>query len=293
MPAGTVVPADYVIGADDILTIVFWREKDLSSEVVVRPDGRISLPVLQDVHAAGLTPEQLRDSLTKTAERFVEDPNVTVIVKEINSRRVFITGQVAKPGPYNVTSPMTVVQLIAFAGGLLEYADAKNILVDAHGKFKSHELPLQLQGSARGKEPQAEYSAQARRHRHCSVRYWMSLLSLYAFRTIAMVIPALILPASGFGTGRTGGTASEPSTVDFDVRRIRHRRHRYSAEPGGRRPARRMSERGLRSRIKSGRRRSDFRRTVGPIRATTVPTTPFRRLRMTGAPSSLPISLRG
>ena len=100
VPAGAVVPADYVIGPEDILTVVFWREKDLSSEVVVRPDGRISLPVLQDVDAAGLTPEQLRDSLTKTAERFVEDPNVTVVVKEINSRRVFITGQVAKPGPY-------------------------------------------------------------------------------------------------------------------------------------------------------------------------------------------------
>ena len=129
MPAGAVVPPDYVIGTDDILTIVFWREKDLSSDVVVRPDGRISIPVLQDVHAAGLTPEQLRDSLTKTAERFVEDPNVTVIVKEINSRRVYITGQVAKAGPYNVTSPMTVVQLIAFAGGLLEYADGKNVRI--------------------------------------------------------------------------------------------------------------------------------------------------------------------
>jgi polysaccharide export outer membrane protein len=129
VPAGVPVPADYVIGAEDILTVVFWREKDLSSDVVVRPDGRISLPVLQDVHAAGLTPEQLRDSLTKTAERFVEDPNVTVIVKEINSRRVYITGQVAKPGPYNVTSPLTVVQLIAFAGGLLEYADGKNVRI--------------------------------------------------------------------------------------------------------------------------------------------------------------------
>jgi len=129
VPAGVAVPADYVIGAEDILTIIFWREKDLSSEVVVRPDGRISLPVLQDVNASGLTPEQLRDSLTKTAERFVEDPNVTVVVKEINSRRVFITGMVAKPGPYNITSPMTVVQLIAFAGGLLEYADAKSIVI--------------------------------------------------------------------------------------------------------------------------------------------------------------------
>lgn len=129
IPAGAPVPADYVIGPEDVLTIVFWREKDLSSEVIVRPDGRISLPVLQDVSAAGLTPEQLRDSLTKTAERFVEDPNVTVVVKEINSRRVFITGQVAKPGPYNLTSPMTIVQLIALAGGLLEYADGKNIVI--------------------------------------------------------------------------------------------------------------------------------------------------------------------
>ena len=129
IPAGTQVPTDYVIGPEDVLTIVFWREKDLSSDVIVRPDGRISLPVLQDVSAAGLTPEQLRDSLTKTAERFVEDPNVTVVVKEINSRRVFITGQVAKPGPYNLTSPMTIVQLIALAGGLLEYADGKNIVI--------------------------------------------------------------------------------------------------------------------------------------------------------------------
>ena len=129
VPAGAVVPADYVIGPEDVLTIVFWREKDLSSDVIVRPDGRISLPVLQDVHAAGLTPEQLRDSLTKTAERFVEDPNVTVVVKEINSRRVFITGQVAKPGPYNLNAPTTIVQLISMAGGLLEYADGKNIVI--------------------------------------------------------------------------------------------------------------------------------------------------------------------
>ena len=129
LPAGAVVPPDYIIGPEDILAIIFWREKELSSEVVVRPDGRISLPVLQDVNASGLTPEQLRDSLTKTAERFVEDPNVTVVVKEIKSRRVFITGMVAKPGPYNLTAPMTVVQLIAFAGGLLEYADAKSIVV--------------------------------------------------------------------------------------------------------------------------------------------------------------------
>jgi polysaccharide biosynthesis/export protein len=98
-PTGVTLPSDYVIGPDDILIIVFWREKELSSEALVRPDGRISIPVLQDVEAAGLTPEQLRVKLTEIAEKYVEDPNVTVVVKQINSRRVYITGQVAKPGP--------------------------------------------------------------------------------------------------------------------------------------------------------------------------------------------------
>ena len=93
MPKQAPLPDGYVIGPEDILIIVFWREKDLSTEVVVRPDGRISIPLLQDVDAAGLTPEQLRDKLNaQAAERYVEDPNATVVVKEINSRRVFITG---------------------------------------------------------------------------------------------------------------------------------------------------------------------------------------------------------
>lgn len=134
-PAGLVIPAQaplpegYVIGPDDVLVIVFWREKELSSEVIVRPDGRISIPLLQDVEAAGLTPEQLRDKLNVQAQKFVEDPSATVVVKEINSRRVYITGMVTKPGPYRLTSPTTVVQLIAMAGGLLEYADQENIAI--------------------------------------------------------------------------------------------------------------------------------------------------------------------
>jgi polysaccharide export outer membrane protein len=118
-----------VIGPSDVLVITFWREKDLSAEVMVRPDGRISLPLLNDVVAAGLTPEELRLSLMKQAERFVEDTNVTVIVKAINSRWIYITGQVNKPGPYQLVGPTTVLQLIAMAGGLLEYADAKGVVV--------------------------------------------------------------------------------------------------------------------------------------------------------------------
>jgi polysaccharide export outer membrane protein len=124
-----VPPPDYVIGADDVLSIVFWREKDLSMDAVVRPDGRISLPLMNDIAAAGLTPDQLRAKLTEEAQRYVQDPNVTVIVKQINSRRVFITGQVAKAGTYPLSGPMTVLQLISLAGGLLEYADSKNVVV--------------------------------------------------------------------------------------------------------------------------------------------------------------------
>lgn len=123
------IPPGYVIGPDDVLQIVFWREKDMSAEVVVRPDGRISLPLLNDVVAAGRTPEQLRATLVASANEFLGNPNATVVVKEIRSRKAFITGSVEKPGPYVLTGPTTVLQLIAMAGGLKDYADKKNIVV--------------------------------------------------------------------------------------------------------------------------------------------------------------------
>jgi polysaccharide export outer membrane protein len=136
-PAGVTVPADYVIGPDDVLTIFFWREKEMSGDVSVRPDGRISLPLLNDILAAGLTPEQLRAQLTEASTKYLADPSVTVIVKQVNSRKVFITGQVTKPGPYPLVAPTSVMQLITIAGGLLEYADEENIGIlrtDASGK---------------------------------------------------------------------------------------------------------------------------------------------------------------
>ena len=129
IPAGVATPPDYVIGPDDVLTVVFWREKDLSGDVAVRPDGMITLPLLNDVKATGLTPEQLRDELTKAAEKFVEVPSVTVVVKEINSRNVFVTGMVGKSGPFPLTGPTTVMQMLAMAGGVHEFADTKNITI--------------------------------------------------------------------------------------------------------------------------------------------------------------------
>jgi polysaccharide export outer membrane protein len=126
---GVVPPPGYVIGPEDVLSIVFWREKNLSSEVVVRPDGRISLPLLNDVQAAGLTADELREKVMTEANNFVEDATATVVVKQINSRKVYITGNVTKPGLYPLTGPMNVLQLIAVAGGLLEFANGEKIRV--------------------------------------------------------------------------------------------------------------------------------------------------------------------
>jgi polysaccharide export outer membrane protein len=122
-------PPDFVIGPEDVLGVVFWRDQEMSGDVSVRPDGMITLPLLGDLKASDLRPEQLKDVIEKAAARFLTEPSVTVIVREIKSRQVFITGEVLKPGPYPLTSPKTVMQLIAIAGGLNEYADAKNISV--------------------------------------------------------------------------------------------------------------------------------------------------------------------
>ena len=101
----------------------------VSGDVVVRPDGKISLPLLKDVEVAGYTPEQLTVALVKAASKYIAQPNVTVIVKEINSRKVFIIGQVSKPGAFPLTSDMTVLQLIALAGDVLEYAKSKSVVI--------------------------------------------------------------------------------------------------------------------------------------------------------------------
>lgn len=149
--SGDALPPGYVIGVDDVLSVVFWRDKEMSADVVVRPDGKISLPLVNDVQAAGYTPEQLRGELVKAASRFIEDPNATVVVKEIHSRRVFVTGQVAKPGTYDLTGDMNVLQLIAEVGGLLEYADEKNIVVIRNTGGKEQRFRFNYKDVVRGK----------------------------------------------------------------------------------------------------------------------------------------------
>ncbi len=151
---GVTPPSDYVIGPDDELSIVFWRDKDMSADVVVRPDGKISLPLLNEIQAAGYTPEQLRAQVLQAASKYVEEPNATVVVKEIRSRHVFITGNVSKPGTYAVSSNMTVLQLIALAGGLQEYADEKNIVVIRTESGRQQYHKFNYKDVVRQKQPQ-------------------------------------------------------------------------------------------------------------------------------------------
>jgi polysaccharide export outer membrane protein len=101
----------------------------MSAEVTVRPDGKISLPLLNEIQAAGLTPEQLRERISEEAKKYIQDPKATILVRQINSRKVFITGAVEKPGNYPLYGPTTALQLIATAGGVKEYADSRKIVI--------------------------------------------------------------------------------------------------------------------------------------------------------------------
>jgi polysaccharide export outer membrane protein len=117
------------VGPEDVLGILFWREMEISGDVTVRPDGRITLPLIGDVQAEGMKPDALRDQIQTAAAKYLTDPNVTVVVRTINSRKVFITGLVSMPGTFPLTGPRTVMQLISLAGGLAEYAKSEEIQV--------------------------------------------------------------------------------------------------------------------------------------------------------------------
>ena len=128
--AAVTTPAmDYTVGVGDVLNIVFWRNMELSGEVVVRPDGKITVPLVKDVNAVGLTPAQLQTELETAAKRFIQEPDVTVSVRTINSRKVYITGNVVRPAAYPLHGPTTVLQFIAQAGGVLEFAKSDEIVV--------------------------------------------------------------------------------------------------------------------------------------------------------------------
>lgn len=121
--------ANYVIGADDSIQVTVWREPNLSSTLPVRPDGNISLPLVGDIQAAGFTPMQLAADITVRLKQFVTDPVVNVSVLGVNSKRVFLIGEVLHTGPLAITPGMTVLQAIAAGGGLTPYANKKHMYI--------------------------------------------------------------------------------------------------------------------------------------------------------------------
>ncbi len=122
-------PEEYVAGESDLLRISVWKEPDLSQTVVVRPDGNISLPLLKDVQVAGLTPTEIEKSLTEKFKLYITNPQVTVTVQEIRSRKAYITGEVSRPGTYPLVAPVTVLQMIAEAGGFTPFARRNKIFI--------------------------------------------------------------------------------------------------------------------------------------------------------------------
>jgi polysaccharide biosynthesis/export protein len=127
--ASTAVPPDYVIGPEDMLQISVWKNDSLSRQLPVRPDGKISMPLLHDIHAAGLTPMQLRDKITAGLQEYMPSPEVSVTVLEVRSYRVSVLGEVQKPGVLQLKAPTTVLEAIALAGGFRDFASPSKIVI--------------------------------------------------------------------------------------------------------------------------------------------------------------------
>ena len=145
---------DYKIGPQDVLRIDVWKEPDISRSVPVRPDGKISLPLLNDVQAAGLTSMQLAGVIREGLIKYITSPQVTVIVTEINSRRVYCTGEVTKPGAMLLLPGMTALQAISSCGGFTQFARIKGIYIlrSEHGQQVQH--PFNYKDVVKGKKPE-------------------------------------------------------------------------------------------------------------------------------------------
>ncbi len=143
----------YVIGPEDVLQIEVWREKNLSGTVPVRMDGKISLPLIRDVQAAGLTPLQLRDSLTQELGEFVENPDVSVTVMEANSFKVYVSGQVRNPGAFKLRTETNLLQIISMAGGFTEWANPKKILIIRKGNGSENRITANHKRMVNGQDP--------------------------------------------------------------------------------------------------------------------------------------------
>ena len=147
---------DYVIGPEDVLHIAVWKEADLTATLPVRPDGKISLPLINDVQAAGLTPMQLADSLTEKLKKYVASPRVTVVVTAINSKRIYLVGEVGHAGPIPMLPNMTVLQALSSAG-MTQFANTKKIYLMRSEGGKQVKMPVNYKKLVKGEQMEQNY----------------------------------------------------------------------------------------------------------------------------------------
>jgi polysaccharide export outer membrane protein len=143
---------DYKIGPEDLLDISVWKNPELSRTVPVRPDGKVSLPLVNDIQAAGLTPSDLRQQLTQKLAEYIPTPEVAVIVREVHSVKVAVVGSVKTPGRYELKSPATVLELLALAQGLTDFASRDRIVVLRQTNGVTTRIPFNYRKVAAGDE---------------------------------------------------------------------------------------------------------------------------------------------
>lgn len=150
--ASATTDQEYRIGPQDLVQIDVWKEPEITRTIPVRPDGKISLPLLNDVQAAGLTAMQLAGSIREGLTKYLNNPQVTVTVSQINSRRVFVTGEVARAGALPLLPSMTVLQALSSAGGFTQFAREKNIYILRNENGKQAKLPYTYRDVLKGKK---------------------------------------------------------------------------------------------------------------------------------------------
>jgi polysaccharide biosynthesis/export protein len=146
--------AEYKIGAQDVLRIDVWKEDQLTRVVPVRPDGKVTLPLLNDVQAVGLTPMQLAGVISNGLKRYMNEPQVTVTLTEINSQRIYVTGEVVRSGAFPLLPNMTVLQALSSSGGFTQFARTKKIYVLRVEDGKQVKLPFNYKEVVDGKKPE-------------------------------------------------------------------------------------------------------------------------------------------
>jgi polysaccharide biosynthesis/export protein len=149
-PAETTAVNSYVIGPSDVLTITVWKEPTFSGTILVRPDGMISIALLGDVQAAGLTPLQLSDQIASKLKKYIQDPNVSVVISQIHSKVVYLLGEVVKRGPVEMTPGMTLLEAISSAGGLTDFANTKKMYVLRNQPGSHERIPVHYKEALKG-----------------------------------------------------------------------------------------------------------------------------------------------